>query len=144
MKLHLRGHSSPQIAWVFNRLAAAKVPLEHLELLLLLVDFDDGITAAICKIQTLNTFCLTFDKIDTSHLFRFCGNLSELIDFHVNSFTIVNWDQDELLNIFQNAKKLQRIHLHNFKMTITAEINERLLQCAKERAGTVPLSFATI
>lgn len=134
---------SYKVARLFRELAVAKISLEHLELVCGI--YDRSISAAISNLKSLKTLCLLIPYwgLLESDLLRICENLSDLTDLHVKSGAAnwVRWNEIFLLSLLRTAKKLQRIRVEYSWVPITAEIYEKLLEIAKERATTKPLQI---
>lgn len=152
LKIAPTNYSASQLALFFRNLAAAKIPLEHLELWMsrkygvpgsrMPPKFDEQIAGAISELKTLKTFCLTAPKLEISRVIQISEHLNELTNLHVLlSMQLVQWDSYVLPNILRMAKNLQRIRLENIILAINVEIYEQILQTARERAAEIPVQI---
>lgn len=142
-KLKIFGYKflpSKSIAQLFNAMAAAKVPVEHLELRR--GGLDALIVDAICNLKSLKTLSLSThtERPDERYFLQLCGSLRKLTDLHVETGSY-RWRKNVLPSLLQMGQKLQRIRLHFVETPITADIYLQLLEIARERATTKPLQI---
>lgn len=124
----------------------ADLPLEYLDLFYSKINVE--IAAAISGLKTLKTLSLDSDAWNASPVLQLFQNMDELFclrlrihdsDFQIHDPDFEILDQEDLPNLLQRAKNLQRIILQDSLVSITAEVYKRLLEIARIRSATSPL-----